>query len=69
MKVLKRRFNMTKEEVVKNIRLVPYHRLYLKYAKEIESIRKNPGLTPMEKLQKITNIKNILTYEWDRING
>jgi hypothetical protein len=60
MKALKKRFDMTKEEVEKNIRLLPYHRLYLKSMKEIRIIQTRKDMAPPAKLKAIDAIKRKL---------
>jgi hypothetical protein len=68
MKVLKRRFGMTKEEIQGNIRLLPYHRLYLTSMKEIAEVRRRKDLTIPLKMRAVEVIRIKVKKEWDRLN-
>jgi len=69
MKALKRDFGMTKEEVDENIRLIPYHVLYLKSTEDIKRVRQRSDLTNAEKLRVITHIRAALKQKWKVISG
>ena len=69
MKAIKRNFGMTKEEVEGNIRLLPYHRLYLSSMEEIANIRKGANLTIPLKMRAIEKIRIKVKKEWERLNG
>lgn len=66
MKTLKKYFSATKEEIEKNIGLLPYHRLYLKTNEEIVGVRKRKDLTMVEKTKMVAEIRETLTAEWRR---
>lgn len=64
MKVLKKRFGMTKEEVDGNIRLLSYHKAYINMMAEVEQIKARKDIPLPEKLRKIRVLKKTLHKEW-----
>jgi hypothetical protein len=69
MKVLKRRFGMTKEEIERNIGLLPYHRLYLSVNEEVNAVRARKDLSLLKKTKTMTALRAKLAAEWKRINA
>lgn len=68
MKTLKRQFKMTKEQVEENIRLLPYHRLFLLVTKETKAIRLRKDLRGREKIVRIRALTEQLKVKWRKLN-
>ena len=69
MKILKKRFGMTKEEVEENIRLLPYHRLYIQTMRDIVIARSNRDADAKSRLREIQRLRDILQGKWEELNG
>ncbi len=69
MKTLKKYFEMSKEQIEKNIRLLPWHRLYLKTNEEIVGVRRRKDLTAIEKTRMVAEIRAKLNAEWRRVSN
>jgi len=68
MKVLKRRFGMTKEEVEENIRLIPYHQKHIAIMTTITLVRSDKAKTGVEKLRVVNQLRADLAKEWKKHN-
>lgn len=68
MKVLKKRFGLTKEEVEKNVRFLPYHKLYLETTEKIVILGKDKGLANTHKLRAIRMLQDNLRNEWKKLD-
>jgi hypothetical protein len=68
MKVLKRRFGMTKEEVEENIRLIPYHSRHISIMTAIQLIRSDKTKPSAQKLRMIEQLRQDLAAEWKKYN-
>jgi hypothetical protein len=68
MKVLKRRFAMTKEEVEENIRLIPYHHKHVSIMTTIQLVRADQSKPSTQKLKIIEQLRKDLAAEWKKHN-
>ena len=63
MKILKRKFKMTKEQVEWNIRYLPYHRAYVKAKDAMTAIAADDTLSAEEKHDKIALARKVFREE------
>lgn len=68
MKVLKRSFSMTKEEVESNIAILSYHKAYVDSTQQIAAIRRNKTISTLDKTKALNTIRQNLKNEWKKIN-
>jgi len=68
MKVLKRSFNMTKEEVESNIAILSYHKAYVTSTQLMTTIRRDSGMSVAEKTKAISEMRQKLKNEWKKVN-
>ena len=68
MKVLKRRFAMTKGEVEENIRLIPYHLKHISIMTTIQLVRSDKIKPAAQKLRIIEQLRSELAAEWKKHN-
>lgn len=68
MKELKRTFDMTKEEVEYNLKLMPYHRKFVKANDDMIAIRQDKSIGREEQRRRIREIRNNLVKEWKEIS-
>jgi hypothetical protein len=59
---------MTKEEVELNIKLLPYHKKYLKAMARIVEIRRDKSIARVDQRAMIRDIRTQLMVEWKEIN-
>lgn len=69
MKELKRAFNMTKEDVERNLKLMSYHRKFVKASIEMPKIRNDQSISRHEKRKMLQVIRNDVMEEWKKLNG
>jgi len=68
MKVLKRSFDMTKEEVESNIAILSYHKAYVDSTRQITAIRRDNKMPGIDRIRAINAIRQNLKNEWKKIN-
>jgi hypothetical protein len=68
MKELKREFDLTKEQVEENLRLMPYHRKFVQASVEMPKIRNDQSINRHDKRKMLKAIRDDLTAEWKRLN-